>query len=94
VNILGLKLLACLILGAAFGAAFFGALEWNVRLYSRNAATRLASLIHLTRFLVMAIVFVGFADLGAAPLFSALAGFQLVRIFAVSAKAAALEGVP
>jgi F1F0 ATPase subunit 2 len=90
---LGLKLLACLILGAVFGAAFFGALEWNVRLYSGNAATRLAAFIHLARFVVIAIVFVGFAEMGAAPLFSALAGFQLVRIFAVSAKAVALEGM-
>ncbi len=92
-NILDLKLLGCLILGAAFGAAFFGALEWNVRLYSRNAATRLASFIHLTRFVVIAVVFLGFAELGAAPLFSALAGFQLVRIFAIITKTAVLEGV-
>ncbi len=92
-NIFGLKLLVCLVLGAIFGAAFFGALEWNVRLYRRNAATWLASLIHLTRFIVMTMVFAELAKSGAAPLFSALAGFQLVRIFAVSAKAAALEGV-
>lgn len=93
-NILGLKLLVCLILGAVFGVVFFSALERNVRLYCRNSATGLALLIHMARFLGMILVFVAFAKLGAAPLLSALAGFQLVRVFTVSSRALALQAAP
>lgn len=71
--------------------AFFRALEWNVQLYSKNSGTRLALLIHATRFLGVAMVFVGFAKLGAAPLLSAWVGFQLARVFAIGAKGSASE---
>lgn len=91
-TMLFLKLLISLIVGAVFGAAFFGALECNVRLYCWNYATRLAPVIHVMRILGVALVFVGFAKLGAAPLLSAAAGLQLARIFAVRAKRPALEG--
>ncbi len=42
-NIAGLKLGFFLVLGTALGAAFFGALEWNVRLYCGSAQSRLAA---------------------------------------------------
>jgi F1F0 ATPase subunit 2 len=90
-NIHGLKPLLFLLLGAALGVAFFGALAWNVRLYCGTSATRLAPLIHALRLLGIAAVFVGIAEFGAAPLLSALAGFQLARILAIRAKGLALE---
>lgn len=93
-NLQGLKPLLFLVLGAALGIAFFGALAWNVRLYCGNSGTRLAPLIHAMRLLGVAAVFVGIAELGAAPLLSALAGFQLARIFAIRAKGLAFETVP
>lgn len=90
---MGLKLLACLILGVISGMAFFCALEWNVQLYSKKSGIRLALFIHATRFLGLAMAFVGFAKLGAAPLLSALAGFQLARVFVVGAKDSTLEAL-
>jgi F1F0 ATPase subunit 2 len=93
-NLQGLKPLLFLVLGAALGMAFFGALAWNVRLYCGNSGTRLAPLIHAIRLLGMAAVFVGIAELGAAPLLSALAGFHLARVFAIRAKGLAFETVP
>jgi F1F0 ATPase subunit 2 len=93
-NLQGLKPLLFLVLGAALGIAFFGALAWNVRLYCGNSGTRLAPLIHAMRLLGVAAVFVAIAELGAASLLSALAGFQLARIFAIRAKGLAFETVP
>lgn len=93
-NLHGLKPLLFLVLGAALGMAFFGALAWNVRLYCGNSGPRLAPLIHAMRLLGTVAVFVGIAELGAAPLLSALAGFQLARVFAIRAKGLAFETVP
>jgi F1F0 ATPase subunit 2 len=93
-NVQFLKPLLFLVLGAVLGVAFFGALAWNVRLYCGNSGTRLAPLIHAMRLLGMAAGFAGIAELGAGPLLSALAGFQLARVFAVRAKRLAFETAP
>jgi len=93
-NVLLLKPLLFLALGSALGWAFFGALAWNVRLYCGNSGTRLAPLVHAMRLLGMAAVLVGIAKLGAAPLLSASAGFQLARAFAIRAKGLAFETMP
>jgi F1F0 ATPase subunit 2 len=89
-----LKPLLFLVLGAALGMAFFGALAWNVRLYCGHSGTRLTPLIHAMRLLGMAAAFAGIAEVGAAPLLSALAGFQLARLFAVRAKGLGFETAP
>jgi len=81
----GLKLMIFLALGALFGAAYLGALQWNVRLYCRGSGTSFALMIHAMRLLGAAAVFVAMARAGAAPLLSAAAGFHCVRIFAVGA---------
>jgi len=92
-NIAGLKLGFFFVLGAALGAAFFGALEWNVRLYCGSAGSRLAAPIHALRLLAVAAGLAAVARLGAAPLLCVVAGLQLARVFAVGAKASAIEAV-
>jgi F1F0 ATPase subunit 2 len=92
-NLQSLKFLLFLVLGAAFGLAFFGALAWNVRLYCGSSGTRFAPLVHAMRLLGLAAVFVRIAELGAAPLLLTLAGFQLARVFAIRAKGLAFETV-
>jgi F1F0 ATPase subunit 2 len=82
----GVKLMIFLALGALFGAAYLGALEWNVRLYCRGSSTPFAAMIHALRLLGAGAIFVAIAQAGAAPLLSASLGFQCVRIFAVGAK--------
>jgi hypothetical protein len=96
-NLQSLKPLLFLVLGAAFGLAFFGTLAWNVRLYCRSSGTRLARLaplVHAMRLVGMAAAFAGIAELGAAPLLLTLAGFQLARVFAIRTKGLAFETVP
>jgi len=92
-NIAGLKLGFFLVLGTALGAAFFGALEWNVRLYCGSAQSRLAAPIHALRLFGVAAGLAGVARFGAAPLLCVAAGLQLARVFAVRAKASATEAV-
>jgi len=94
VNLHSLTPLLFLVLGAAFGAAFFSALAWNVRLYCGSSGTRFAPLVHGMRLLGMATFFLRIAELGAAPLLLTLAGFQLARVFAIRAKGLAFETVP
>jgi len=90
----GLKLMIFLALGALFGAAYLGALQWNVRLYCRGSGTPFAAMMHALRLLGAGAIFVAIARAGAAPLLSAVAGFHCVRIFAVSAKRWSSEALP
>jgi F1F0 ATPase subunit 2 len=80
------KLMIFLALGALLGAAYLGALQWNVRLYCRGSGAPLALMIHALRLLGSAAVFVAIAQAGAAPLLSAAAGFHCMRIFALGTK--------
>lgn len=89
----GVKLMTFVALGALFGAAYLGALEWNVRWYCRGSSTPLALMIHALRLLGTAAVFVAIAQAGAAPLLSASAGFHCVRIFAVGARRLSSEAL-
>jgi F1F0 ATPase subunit 2 len=92
-NLQSLRSLFFLVLGVALGLVFFGALAWNVRLYCGSSGSRLAPLVHATRLLGLAAVFVRIAELGAAPLLFTLAGFQLARVFAIRANGLAFETV-
>lgn len=92
-NLAGIKLALFVVFGAALGAAYFGALEWNVRLYCRTAGSRLAAPIHVLRLLGVAAVLAGLAKLGAAPMLCAVAGLQLARVVAVRAKSSAWEAL-
>jgi hypothetical protein len=74
-----LRLLAFVALGGGLGAAYLNALAWNVRLYCARLIP-LAPLLHLLRFAGTALLFVGLARCGAAPLLSTFVGFQLARV--------------
>ncbi len=82
----GVRLMIFLALGALLGVAYLGALRWNVRLYCRGSGAPLALIIHALRLLGAAAVLVAMAQAGAAPLLSAAAGFQCIRIFVLGAK--------
>jgi hypothetical protein len=85
-----LHLLAFLGLGAGLGAAYLGALAWNVRLYCAGS-TVLALMVHLLRFVAMAAILVACVRSGAAPLLSSFVGFQLARALVATTAFLTLE---
>ena len=64
--------------GAAAGFAYFTALRWNVDLFERGATPK-ALLVLVTRFALLAALFVGLAKLGAPALLSAALGLLAAR---------------
>jgi F1F0 ATPase subunit 2 len=94
VIIQGLKALLFLVLGAAAGGAYLGALGWNVRLYCAATAVLLALSIHLLRLLAIVIVFVAIAHAGAPALLWSFAGFHVTRLSSLRLKLLPFETVP
>ena len=86
-----LRVASYAVLGALIGAAYFAALEWNVRLYAGRGAAWDTLLIHLTRLGFVAAAFTLCARQGAAPLLASFAGFMVMRTFAVNRYRLALE---
>jgi F1F0 ATPase subunit 2 len=69
--------------GALLGAAYFYALDWNVRLYAAAGAGWKAMLLHLARMLGAVAIFTVFARQGALPLLSGFVGFLVMRTVAI-----------
>ena len=68
--------------GIALGAAYFGALVWNARLYLSGGVGR-ACAIQLGRFALLLGILCGLAQLGAQPLLWAVLGVFLGRMIVV-----------
>lgn len=85
------KALLYLTLGGVLGAAYFSALDWNVRLYAEAGAGWKALQLHLGRLLGAVAVFAILARMGALPLLAAFAGFLAARTIAVSRHRVRLE---
>jgi F1F0 ATPase subunit 2 len=64
--------------GAGAGFAYFTALRWNVALFERGATPK-AILLLLTRFALLAALFVALAKLGAPTLLAAALGLLAAR---------------
>ena len=64
--------------GAAAGFAYFTALRWNVDLFERGA-TPGAILLLVTRFALLAALFIALAKLGAPALLAAALGLLAAR---------------
>jgi len=68
------------LLGLGIGAAFFGALRRNTRLYFTNAAPALV--LHVARFVLASAAFVALATLMPQGLLPALGAFTLAGLVA------------
>jgi F1F0 ATPase subunit 2 len=89
-----LRILAFLALGALLASAYLAALGLNVRLYLDSGAAWIALLVHTMRLLAIAAILFLCARQGALPLLSSLVGFQIVRTAAVNQLSPGLERKP
>lgn len=74
-----LKVLTYGILGIVLCAAYFYALQWNIRLYCERGPVWKALLVHLLRLVGIGAAFTVCARQGAVPLLSGFGGFVTIR---------------
>lgn len=89
-----IRLMTYAALGALFGAGYFAALGWNVRLYAGRGSVGKALLLHLLRVAVVIAAFSLCARQGAAPLLVTFAGFLTIRAISVNHYRLTLESSP
>ena len=74
-------------LGALLAFAYLGALGYNIRLYLEAGTGWLALLVHMTRLLATGVTLTLCARQGALALLSSIAGFQVMKTFAINQRA-------
>jgi len=94
IEMIVMRLMAYAALGLLFGAGYFAALGWNVRLYAGHRAGAKALLLHVLRLAVAIAVLLLCARQGATPLLATLAGFLAIRTISVNHYRLGLESSP
>ncbi|MGO9607244.1 MAG: ATP synthase subunit I [Candidatus Binataceae bacterium] len=94
IEIVVLRIVPYAVFGSMIGAAYFTALEWNVRLYAVDGAGWQALLIHLARIAFAIAAFTLCAIQGAAPLLASFVGFLAMRTITVHRHKLVIERNP
>ena len=89
-----MRIVAFVTLGAVFGFAYLAALGLNVHIYLGSGSGWVALLVQAVRWLVIGGAFALCARQGALPLVSNMIGFQISRTFAISRWTRELEDKP